>query len=226
MKQEFSKTKLRVLLLIGILGAILMASSDWLMIYGNTAFEGNLAWLTVGVAEISPRRNSLALFLAFPAVILYSVGLFAVKAFLTDRSSRHSYSMLTAVGLTPWLCIHLFYVMILYLFAWMMGNGQEDLAYLASEELFNHFSWLIPVGEVLMALPFVYLLWKTATAKTVLPKWMAVCNPIVFLVILKLLTSLMPNEPFRLAFTNGLMSEAMILWFAVLLAAAGRVETE
>ena len=31
--------------------------------------------------------------------------------------------------------------------------------------------------------------------------------------VLKLLTLLMPDVPFWLAFTNGLMSESMALWF-------------
>ena len=34
-----------------------------------------------------------------------------------------------------------------------------------------------------------------------------------FYLILKGLTMLLPDSPFRLAFTNGLMSEAMALWF-------------
>lgn len=35
--------------------------------------------------------------------------------------------------------------------------------------------------------------------------------------VLKLLTMLMPDSAFRLAFTNGLMSESMLIWFVSML---------
>ncbi|MFR0733479.1 MAG: hypothetical protein ACLSHU_04060 [Oscillospiraceae bacterium] len=41
-------------------------------------------------------------------------------------------------------------------------------------------------------------------------------NPLIFYLLLKLITLLMPDCPFRLAFTNGLMSESMMIWFAVM----------
>ena len=213
MKNQISPRRMTSLLLVGILGCILMGGSDWLMIYGDPTYKGELAWLTLGVAGIAPGRNALSLLLAFPAVICYSFALFAVKRFLTRDGDRHTYSMLTTLGLTPWLCIHLFYVMILYLFAWMLGNGAQDMAYAACEALFRQFRWIIPLGEVLMLLPFVYLLVQTVRGKSVFPRWAALNHPLLHYVVLKLLISLMPDTAFGLAFTNGLMSEAMLLWF-------------
>ncbi|MCI6376680.1 MAG: hypothetical protein MR842_02810 [Clostridiales bacterium] len=48
----------------------------------------------------------------------------------------------------------------------------------------------------------------------VFPRWMALCNLLIFYALLKLVTMPMPDGAFRLAFTNGLMSESMALWFA------------
>lgn len=70
-----------------------------------------------------------------------------------------------------YLRLHLFYIMILYGFAWMTGSGYEAAA--------------LPVSEAY--------------------------------VFLKLLTMLIPDSTFRLAFTNGLMSESMLLWFVSML---------
>ena len=53
--------------------------------------------------------------------------------------------------------------------------------------------------------------------RSIFPKWMVLSNPLVFYGVLKLLTLLMPDVPFRLAFTNGLMSESMALWFGGML---------
>ena len=36
------------------------------------------------------------------------------------------YHYLNAFGLTPWMCLHLFYIMILYLYTWMTGHGYAD----------------------------------------------------------------------------------------------------
>ena len=213
MNKTNSKKKLIWVLLSGILGCILMGGSDWLMIYGDTAYKGSLSWLTVGVAEIGPERNALALLFAFPAVIFYSIALFGIKKFIEDERQKKIYSGLTAVGLTPWLCIHLLYVMIFYTFAWLTKEGHEALAYETGEAMFGQFAWVIPVGEVIMLLPFIYWFIVVVTNKTVFPRLMALNNPLIIYVILKVFTSILPDQPFRLAFVNGLMSESMVIWF-------------
>ena len=52
------------------------------------------------------------------------------------------YHYLNAFGLTPWMCLHLFYIMILYLYTWMTGYGYADAALPACEALFDHLSWV------------------------------------------------------------------------------------
>lgn len=53
--------------------------------------------------------------------------------------------------------------------------------------------------------------------KTVFPRWMAFTNVLVIFAVLKGVSLLMPVSAFRLGFTNGLMSESMIIWFGILL---------
>ena len=205
--------KLTAALLCGLLGCLCFGSGDWLMIYGNTAYGGALSWLTEGVAQIAPWRNNLAMALAFPGIIFYGIALFSIAAFLSDKKDRKRYQTLTAFSLTPWLCLHLFYIMILYTFAWMSGNGYEAAALTVSEALFTHFAWLVPISEAFMLLPYLYWGWLLLRERSIFPKWMVLSNPLVFYGVLKLLTLLMPDVPFWLAFTNGLMSESMALWF-------------
>lgn len=145
------------------------------------------------------------------------VALFAIAALLKEERQRCIYRYLTAFSLTPWLALHLFYILILYGFAWMTGNGFETAALPVSEAVFGHLSWIVMVSEVLMLPPFFYWAYLLLSCKSHFPRWMAASNPLVFYGILKAVTLFMPNGAFRLAFTNGLMSESMVLWFGGIL---------
>ncbi|MCD8161643.1 MAG: hypothetical protein LUE61_10885 [Clostridiales bacterium] len=210
--------KITLALLCGLLGCVCFGAGDWLMLYGDTAYSGAVSWLTEGAAEIAPWRNSLAMALAFPGIILYGVALFAIGQLIQEEGQKKVYHYLTAFSLTPWLCLHLFYIMILYGFAWMNGNGYASAAIPVSEAVFSQFSWLVLVSEALMLPPYLYWGWLVLRKQSVLPRQMALSNPLIFYLALKLITLLMPDCAFRLAFTNGLMSESMVLWFGSILA--------
>ena len=74
-------------LLCGMLGCLCYGGGDWLMMYGNPAYEGALSWLTAGVAAIPQWRFNLAMALAFPGIILYGVALFAVQGYI--KAEKH-----------------------------------------------------------------------------------------------------------------------------------------
>ena len=112
------------------------------------------------------------------------------------------YHYLNAFGLTPWMCLHLFYIMILYLYTWMTGYGYADAALPACEALFDHLSWVIIVSEVVMLPVFLYWFYVVVRGKTTLPRWMAAGNVLVFYCILSAI--------------KGLMSESMIFFFILI----------
>ena len=211
------KKHMKAALLCGILGCLCYGGGDWLMMYGNPAYHGTLSWLTEGIAVIPQGRYNLAMVLAFPGIILYGIALFAVEGYIKDGKQRKVYHYLNAFGLTPWIALHLFYVMILTLFAWMNGNGYATEALPVCEGLFSRLSWLVPVSEALMLPVFLYWFWLQLRGKTVFPKGMAFTNVLIIFALLKGLSLAMPVSAFRLGFTNGLMSESMILWFGIML---------
>ena len=216
---EHDRKKVVWTLLCGMVGCILMGSSDWLMIYGDPSFRGSLAWLTEGAAKIPAWRNGLAMLLTFPAVGFYAVGLFGIRSFLPQEKHRKTYGALTVFGMTPWMALHLFYTMILFLFAWLTGNGYESVAFGAAEALVRQFLWLVPVGEIVIILPFCYLFAVFATGRSCFPRWMAFNNPLILYAVLKTVTVYLPPCAAKLAFINGLMSECMLLWFLIFLLA-------
>ncbi len=214
--------KKRWFLISGLLGCLCLGAGDWLMMYADPAFEGNLKWLTLGTATIPQWRYNLAMALAFPGIIFYGVALFAVQEYITDEKKKKVYHYLNVFGLTPWIALHLIYVMILSLFAWLNTNGFSDSALLISETLFGNFSWLVPVSEVIMIPVFLYWFYVQITGNTVFKKSMAFTNVLVIFVIMEVVSKLMPVSAFSLAFTNGLMSESMFIWFLVVFLEIGR----
>ena len=128
----------------------------------------------------------------------------------------------TFFGLTPWIALHLIYVVILSLFAWLNNNGFARDALTICEALYDNFAWLIPVSEVVMLPVFLYWFYLQITGKTLFRKGMAFTNVLVIFAVLKMIASIMPVGAFRLGFTNGLMSESMILWFTLMFLGGGR----
>lgn len=222
MKNDNKRRTLIISFVIGMLGCLCYGSGDWLMIYGDTAHNGSIYWLTEGAAAVAPWRNGLAMALAFPGIIFYGIGLFAAGKLITDEKGARIYRTLNIFGLTPWICLHLFYIMILYLYSWLMNNGFAEAALPACEALFSHLSWVIYASEALMLPPFIWWFILQIRGKTECPKAMAFTNVLVIYGLLYLVKSLMPDSPFRLGFTNGLMSESMIIWFAIMIVFTAR----
>lgn len=153
--------------------------------------------------------------LSFPGIIFYGIALFSISDFIRENRQKKIYKTLTSFGLTPWLSLHLFYIMILFLFSWLNGNGYADVSMPACEALFKHLSWIVTLSEVFMLAPFIYWFYLQITKKTVFPRVSAFTNILFIYVIMYIIKMLLPDSPFRLGFTNGLMSESMIIWFVI-----------
>ena len=211
------KKSMKAVLLCGMLGCLCYGGGDWLMMYGDPSYAGSLSWLTAGVASIPQWRFNLAMALAFPGIVLYGVALFAVENYIRTERDRRIYHYLNAFGLTPWIALHLFYIMILTLFSWMNTNGYAADSLAVCEGLYAQLSWLVPVSEALMLPVFIFWFYLQIRGRTEFLKWMAFTNVLIIFALLKGLTMLMPVSAFRLGFTNGLMSESMIIWFGIML---------
>ena len=48
--------------------------------------------------------------LAFPGILCYGGALFYLEKFIKEEKERKIYHYLNAFGLTPWMCLHLFYL--------------------------------------------------------------------------------------------------------------------
>lgn len=105
--------------------------------------------------------------------------------------------------------------MILYLFSWLNQNGYAEMSLTVSEALYNHLSWIVFISEIFMLPPFIYWFWLQFKKKTIFPKALAFTNILIIYAVLYIIKMLLPNSPFRIGFTNGLMSESMLIWFII-----------
>ena len=211
------KISVKTALICGMLGCICFGAGDWLMIYGAIQHTGELYWLTDGVASIPYWRNTLALTLSFPGIILYGIALLSISLHITEHRPRKIYKTLTIYGMTPWIALHLFYIMILYLYAWLNQNGFTSSANAICGELYHYFSWFILASEVLMTAPYLYLAYLIGKGRSIYSKKTSIVNPLFIYLLLYLVKTTLPDSAFRIGFTNGLMSESMFLWFSYLL---------
>lgn len=216
-KTSRPKTKQIIALLCGLLGSLCIGASDWLMMYGDTVHSGSLFWLTEGVIAIAPWRNALAMVLVFPGVILDGIALFSLEQTIKAEQDKKRYHILTVFSLTPWMALHLFYIMILYLFRWLSLNGFTAAALPACEALYTHLSFVVPLCMMLMVPPFLYWFYLQAGGKTVFGRGMAFTNVLFIYILLSGVKLMLPEGAFRIGYTNGLMSESMFLWFLILL---------
>lgn len=217
--------KRKWLLMCGLLGCLCFGGGDWLMLYGNPNYTGSLSWLTEGAANMPAWRLTLAMTLSFPGILLYGAALFSMEQDIKDLHKRKKYHYMNAFGLTPWLCLHLFYIIILSFYAWMCQNGYAADAAAVCEAVYSQFSWGILVSVAMMIPVFLYWFMLQIRGDTIYPKWMAFANVLIVFLILKGVSLLMPISAFRLGFTNGLMSESMVVWFLVHLIYLGRHQT-
>lgn len=200
-----------------------MCSGDWLIMYGDTAYNGNVLWLTEGAADIPAWRNLLSMLVAFPAVILYGIAFFSIEKFIKNKNHVKIYRYLTAFGMTPWLLIHLYVAAVLHIFAVMRQGGYEG-GFAVSEALHGQFVTVFFIAEAIMVLPFLYWFYLRFSGKTIFPKWMIFTNVIVIYLLLKITAVLLPDTPFRIGFNNGLMSESMFIRFGIMLVRTNKKE--
>lgn len=205
-----AKRKRVAALICGLLGCLCFGSGDWLMLCGDPAYTGKVYWLTEGVRHIPQWRFDLSMALALPGIVLYGIALFAVQGYIREKREQTIYHYLNAFGLTPWLALHLFVVMVLCLWSF---SGDLALA----TELRDRLNWFVFASEAMMLPVFLYWFYLQISGRTVFPKWFAWTSVLVFYALLSVVKALLPISAFRLGFTNGLMSESMVLWFGAML---------
>ena len=214
---NLNQQKLISSLLFGMIGCLCYGCGDWLMIYGDPTYTGKHFWLTNGTANIPHWRYTFSMFLAFPGIIFYGIALFSIEDLIIKKRAKKIYHYLNIFGLTPWIALHLFFIMILELFSWMNKNGYKEQAIPICEGLFSQLSWIIILSELMMIPVFIFWSYLQFQGNTIFPRKFAFTNVIFIFIILKFLIKFIPTSSFKLGLINGLMSESMMIWFGIMI---------
>ena len=217
--KNLNRKKLSTSLICGIIGSLCYGFGDWIMIYGDPVKLANLklSILTKGTANISQWRYSLSMLMAFIGILFYGTALFSIEDFIIEEKSKKIYHYLNIFGLTPWIALHLFFIMILSLFSWMNQNGYSEQAIPVCEGLFSQLSWVIVACLLMMAPVFIYWFYLQFNDKTIFPRIYAFTNVIFIIIIMKIIQINIPRSPFSLGFANGIANESMAIWFGIML---------
>ncbi|ORX83527.1 hypothetical protein BCR32DRAFT_266901 [Anaeromyces robustus] len=210
------RTRKNNTLILGMLGSICYATGDWIMMYGDaTLISQKIGWFTKGTAQIPGWKNNLAMLLSYPGTILYAICLFSFERYIPNEKHKKIFHCLNIINLTPWMALHLIYIVILYAFHFMMTEGYEDVAIPISEALYNHFSWIIIMSLLFMMPLFLYFFWLLITGRTTFKKSMALAHMIPIMLFLICITLMLPESGFKMGFKNGLSNESLFISFLI-----------
>lgn len=205
---------LRPNLFFGMIGALCLAAGDWLMVFGDPRNQGGYFWLSEGAKTIPAWRNTLALAVGIPGVILCAMALLALDRALKPGRRRVTWRNLTVFSLLPWLTVHAFITIQLYTYGWMSRNGYEKAAAPTAIAVNQHYTWMALICYALISIPFLMWLIFGLSGRLRMPRYMGLVNPLIILPILVLLRPLVPDNAFKPGYINGEISTSFFLFFA------------
>lgn len=92
--------------------------------------------------------------------------------------------------------------------------------------MYSSLSWIVPLSEAFMLPPFIYYMYLQLRGRPVFKaRRILGANVLVNYGVLYVVSLIMPDIPARLGFKNGLMSESMIILFAVLIICTVKIYT-
>jgi len=204
------------LIIVGMLGSILYATSDWIMMYGDpTSLSAKSSWFTKGTAQISDWRYILAMILSYPGTILYAIGLFSFERYIPQEKHKKMFHCLNIINLTTWMTLHLIFIIIIYAFHFMMTNGYSDVAIPISEALYTHFSWILPMSFLYMFPFFIYFFILIVTGRTTFKRKMGFAYMFPIAIISFIIAGILPDSAFKKGFINAAVNQSIFISFFI-----------
>lgn len=204
------------LIAIGMLGSFFYGFSDWIMKYGDpTPLSSKSSWFTKGTAEIPGWRYVLAMLLAYPGTIFYIIGLFSFERYILNEKHRMIFHYLNIVNVTPWMALHLIFIVIMYAFHFMMSNGYSDVAIPIAEDLYTHFSWIIPASLLFMFPVFIYYLYLIVTGRTTFRKIMGLAHMIPIIIVQYIIIFMLPDSAIKVGLINACSNQSIFISFFI-----------
>ena len=171
-------TKIRLFLFLGLLGAIIVGIGEYLLHFLPGGPGGEVAMLE----EVPIERASKGHFFSVIGVPLYFVGYYGLRAFFSNTSKRLA-NILFVLGILAfwiggvWISSRYFGAEVLQK---TKGTSNHEFFLQSYKDHYQILVWALRI--IVAALSIVYV-WLILTNKQSLPKWLAIFNPIVLLII-------------------------------------------
>lgn len=205
-----NKRNIRILILLGLLGSVLVGIGEYLLHFLPEGPGGETSMLE----HVPLKRASIGHFFAVFGAPLYFVGYYGVREFF-KKSNETLANMLMVLGVLAFF-IGGIWISSRYFGAEVLQRSQDtaDYAfYLQSyEDHYQVLVWALRVIIALLSVVYVLLIMKN---KQDLPKWLAIFNPIVLLIII--ISSLVWFKPLGIHIAPIAMNVTHFIFFSILL---------
>ena len=204
-----SKT-IRLLLLLGLFGSIIVGIGEYLLHFLPGGPGGEIAMLE----DVPIQRASKGHFFSVIGVPLYFAGYFGLRAFFNKTNVRLA-NILFILGILAfwiggvWISSRYFAAEVLQK---TKGTSNHEFFLQSYKEHYQILVWALRI--IVAALSVVYV-WLILTNKQGLPKWLAILNPIVLLIII--ISSLVWLPPLGIHIAPIAMNVTHFFFFGLML---------
>ena len=169
---------IKLFLFLGLLGAIIVGIGEYLLHFLPGGPGGEISMLE----EVPIKRASKGHFFSVIGVPLYFAGYYGLQAFFSQTSKRLA-NILFVLGILAfwiggvWISSRYFGAEVLQK---TKGTANHEFFLQSYKDHYQILVWALRI--IVAALSIVYV-WLILTNKQKLPKWLAIFNPIVLLII-------------------------------------------
>lgn len=209
---------IKILLWIGLIGTILVGTGEYLLHFLPGGPGGEVSMLE----HVPLDRASKGHFFAIAGVPFYFAGYYGLKAFFTKSSSEFFANALFILGNLAfifggiWISSRYFGAEVLQ----RSQNTKDFTFYLQSyEDHYQVLVWALRIVVTALSIVYVILILKN---KINIPKWFAIFNPIVLLIII--LSSLVWFKPLGVHIAPIAMNVTHFIFFGMIIWATKRLK--
>ncbi|WP_339840888.1 DUF6796 family protein [uncultured Maribacter sp.] len=205
-----NKRNIRILILLGLLGSVLVGIGEYLLHFLPEGPSGEISMLE----HVPLKRASIGHFFAVFGAPLYFTGYYGVREFF-KKSNETLANMLMILGVLAFF-IGGIWISSRYFGAEVLQRSQDTANYAfylqSYEDHYQILVWALRVIIALLSVVYVLLIMKN---KQGLPKWLAIFNPIILLIII--ISSLVWFKPLGIHIAPIAMNVTHFIFFSILL---------
>lgn len=200
--------------LIGCIGALLLAIGDWLIGYIDPTIIGDSMILVKGCRNVGYIRPVLSMLFAMVGAIMCTYGMLCKSDTIQSESkfkSLYKYSVI--FGALQWIFIHFIFCGFRYQYQYLWNENYGELACDAINKVTEAFMPIILLSFMIIIIPFVVYFLALLRKKTLFPRWMTICYMFTFSVIFKIVAQILGDTSISNGFSTSSNNMAIAIWF-------------